>query len=558
MITYSIGKHLLDKMKCRLNCTMKLLGLIAITALFAGYSNADADELYDVVIMNGRVMDPETNFDGVRNVGIKDGIIAIITEDSISGDETIDARSHVVSPGFIDTQHHGHGNPWGVKASLRDGVTSPMDLEFGNINVGAWYTEREGKWPVNYAAAASHEAHRMRVLDGLPMDKPLDAEGGLIARGDSYNENGIPDWAETIPTIEQLNDILAGIDEEFRQGALTAASTMGYMGKGATTFEVFNHQKLAANYGRGSSFHVRLLGNNKPPYEGNLGNLEQLGNAAALGAPALISHNNNVGWWEIEERAQGMRKQGMNIWSEYYPYTCGSSTIGSEFLKPEGMKLLGWVYSQMVNPRTGDSMSQAEYEKIVAEDPGFIVIACIPEREEWLPMWLRVPHMTVAGDQMPPVDGDGRILTWDDPYEVYVGHPRTMGSHATTLRLAREHGVPLMQMIAQNAYWSAKHLGDAGLKAMQIRGRMQEGMVADITIFDPETVTDNATYLAGRNGLPSTGIPYVLVNGVIVVKDSKVLDGINPGQPIRYPVEEKGRFEPINMQQYMESLLIQK
>jgi len=191
----------------------------------------------------------------------------------------------------------------------------------------------------------------------------------------------------------------------------------------------------------------------------------------------------------------------------------------------------------------------------VAEDPGFIIIACIPEREEWLPMWLEVPHMTVAGDQMPPVDGEGRILTWEDPFEAYVGHPRTMGSHAATLRLAREHGVPWMQMIAQNSYWAAKHLGDAGLEAMQVRGRLQEGMVADITIFDPETVTDNATYKLGSNGLPSTGIPYVLVNGVVIVRDSQVVEGKFPGQPIRYPVEEKGRWVPLEKKSYLENLL---
>jgi N-acyl-D-glutamate deacylase len=55
---------------------------------------------YDVVINNGRVMDPETNFDGVRNVGIKDGKIVAITEDAITGKETIDAKGHVVAPGF--------------------------------------------------------------------------------------------------------------------------------------------------------------------------------------------------------------------------------------------------------------------------------------------------------------------------------------------------------------------------------------------------------------------------------------------------------------------------
>ena len=61
-----------------------------------------------------------------------------------------------------------------------------------------------------------------------------------------------------------------------------------------------------------------------------------------------------------------------------------------------------------------------------------------------------------------------------------------------------------------------------GLKSMQEGGRMQEGMVADITIFDPETVIENATPKVGENSLPSTNIPYVIVNGTVVVDNSKV------------------------------------
>ena len=94
---------------------------------------------------------------------------------------------------------------------------------------------------------------------------------------------------------------------------------------------------------------------------------------------------------------------------------------------------------------------------------------------------------------------------------------------------------------------NAAALGTMGLKSMQERGRMQEGMVADITIFDPEKVTDNATYEKGT--LPSTGIPYVVVNGTIVVKDSKVLKGVNPGQPIRY-ASANSRFEPITIENW--------
>ncbi len=67
---------------------------------------------------------------------------------------------------------------------------------------------------------------------------------------------------------------------------------------------------------------------------------------------------------------------------------------------------------------------------------------------------------------------------------------------------------------------------------------------------------DNAGNKVGTNGLPSTGIPYVIVNGTIVVKDSTVLKDVNPGQPIRYPVEKKGRFEPLDVkgQRYLPAI----
>ena len=112
-----------------------------------------------------------------------------------------------------------------------------------------------------------------------------------------------------------------------------------------------------------------------------------------------------------------------------------------------------------------------------------------------------------------------------------------------------------MHTLAQLSYWSAKHIGDAGVEAMKVRGRVQEGMVADITIFDPETVTDNAGFKQGTNGLPSTGIPYVLVNGQIVVKESKVVKGLFPGRPIRYPIEQKGRFQPLEKDAYLVEIM---
>ena len=95
---------------------------------------ADPIQEFDIVILNGRVMDPETNFDAVRNVGIKDGKIALITEETIKGKETIDAEWHVVAPGFIDTHYHTT-DLFGAKLGLADGITTAMDFPHTSLSV---------------------------------------------------------------------------------------------------------------------------------------------------------------------------------------------------------------------------------------------------------------------------------------------------------------------------------------------------------------------------------------------------------------------------------------
>ena len=489
---------------------------------------------YDVVIVGGRVMDSETGFDAVANVGIQGDRIARITTDPLRGAIEINAQGLVVAPGFIDTHVHGQTR-FGSKLMLRDGVTTTLDLEVGGINVGAWYSAREGRWQTNYGVSASHEFARMAVLDKLQFDGPLDAQHLGPTRARAERDNGVPDFAVSIPDEEQLAAIAALIDRDLAAGALGLGSTVGYMSRGVTTGEMFALQKLAADYGRGTFSHVRFLGNNLPPAEGTLGFAEAFANATALRAPFMAVHDNNRGWQENEAKLAGARAQGHNAWSEYYPYISGSGPIGSEFLKPETL-LREWQLTyedSMMDPATGEFFTEATYEARRAEDPGYMVVLFMRQREAWLRDWLLRPHATVGSDGMPTTDANGNDLAWDQPYHAFVGHPRTAGSHARVLRLGREHGAPLMQSLRQLSYWSALHLGNAGLEAMQVRGRLQEGMIADITIFDPQTVTDNATHKPGEQGAPSTGIPYVLVSGQVVVRDSRV-QPVFPGQPIRY------------------------
>jgi hypothetical protein len=146
-------------------------------------------------------------------------------------------------------------------------------------------------------------------------------------------------------------------------------------------------------------------------------------------------------------------------------------------------------------------------------------------------------------------------LTWDSDPAKFAGHPRTSGSHSITLRLARENDVPLMFTLSQLSYWSAKHLGDCGLESMKVRGRLQEGMIADIVVFDPKRVKEGSSYKAGEQGLPPISLPHVIVNGVLVKKDNMATDNF-PGQPIRYPVEDKPRHKPASQKQWLKSFTI--
>jgi len=211
-----------------------------------------AQSPYNVVILNGRVMDPETNFDGIRNVGIKDGRIATITEDDIAGDETIDATNHVVAPGFINTHFHWT-RPIGYKVALRDGVTTAMDLEAGvyGPRVDEWYQMHAGESQVNYGTASGHEFARSKITQNVPDDDLLDAPLSVVSsRGAGTG------WSNDVLDLEQGNQMLSIIDEGLRQGALGVASTVGYF-PGATAREMFEVQRVGANYGRPTSVHLR-------------------------------------------------------------------------------------------------------------------------------------------------------------------------------------------------------------------------------------------------------------------------------------------------------------
>ena len=522
---------------------------LAITALFAPLAAAQD---YDIVIINGRVMDPETKFDKVANVGISNGWITKITTGEITGRDTIDAKGLVVAPGFIDTHTHS-SDKFSINLSMMDGVTTGLDLEVGAVNIAEWYEREKGKWPMNYGQCVSHEMVRMMVHDGLEFDDAVDATDVFLSRAEAGND-GVVGWSVTVSSLDKINEICRILDENLRQGAIGIGCTPGYASQGISTYEQFEVQRAAARYSRLCAVHTRLHGSTRPPNEAQMGFAEIFTNACLLKAPLLICHNNDYGWWEIEEKLAIARDMGMNMWAEYYPYAAASTSIGADAIKPELVEgVLGLKYEDILYDPTQDKyLNKEEYLKVAKDDPGRTIVAFNPPRNEWMKSWIKMPHMTVGSDAMWMNDP---TLKWDSDPAKFTGHPRTSGAHSTVLRMAREAGVPLNFTLAQLSYWSALHLEKCGLESMKTRGRIQEGMVADIVVFDAANVKEGSSYKAGEQGLPPVGMPHVIVNGVFVKRDDKPT-GATPGLPIRYPVEEKPRHKAASQKQWLKDFTI--
>jgi hypothetical protein len=530
----------------------QLAALILFAVMAVASPSQVVAQTYDVVINNGRVMDPETNFDGVRNVGVKDGRIVVITEDAISGKETIDASGHVVAPGFIEGHQHAT-DPFSRKVNLRDGLTTQMDFEAGAGDIAKWYADAEGKTQSNYGMVVLATLARVSVLDGPEIAALGNDMGGLFshtvraAAAKAQKEGRRPGWSSTLPNKEQMTRIMSYVDEGLRQGALGVGVPVGYMTTGVTQYELYKYQELAAKYGRVTNGHVRFAGI-RPPTEGQLGVQEMLANAMVLDAPFMASHLNSTMDWEytIPMINDAREKRGAKVWGEVYPYVAGSTIASTDILTEAGMAQMGITYSNVAN-LDGTRWDKAMYEDVRKNDPGRAILIYTNPPED-IAKWMAQPGVVVVSDGMAIQDENLEYYPWDSPYEGKSVHPRSAGTRAKVLRMVREDkNMPLMEAISKMSYLHAKYFDElGGISQFKTKGRMQEGADADIVVFNPDTVTDNSTYEPGKGALPSTGIPYVLVNGVVVVKES-VVQKVFPGKPIRFPVMEKGRLDQISI-----------
>ncbi|SFS91041.1 N-acyl-D-glutamate deacylase [Zhouia amylolytica] len=506
------------------------LFVLALMFVILGIScQNQSKQEYDLVILNGRVMDPETNFDAVRNVGIEDGKIAVITEKEIKGKESIDATGLVVAPGFIEPHAHGQ-DFFAFKLYLRDGITTALELELGAFPVEDFYQYFEGRAQLNYGATVGHGFARMAVLDKVNPKGRAMYTGALeeTMKDGSHWQTKTYDPAD-LPALEEA------IENGLKQGGLGIGFAVGYYSSAGGP-EIMALAKLAKKYNAFITTHVRFL--SQLPPSGYLGIEEMLTAAKMNDVPLLVHHvpSNCLGLTPLcLDVIDEARRQGMNVVAEFYPYTFANSYAGADYLAPGYEQRIGMDPSDIVVTETGQRQTAESFAKLRKEAPSTGVLIYTQKDKDMMEA-LKRPGVFLGNDAIPFIMPDGKEPTWNTPYGVGKGHPRGAGAHAKLLRIVREENpISLMEAIAKMSYLQAKWL-ESTVPQFKTRGRVQEEATADITIFDPKTVQDNATAEEGKNTLPSTGIPYVIVNGNIVVKDSKVLKDVYPGQAIRNPV----------------------
>ena len=451
---------------------------------------APAQPPYDLVIANGRVVDPESGLDGVRHIGVRDAKIESISETPLTGVRVIDASRHVVSPGFIDLHEHGQQEE-SYRLMVRDGVTSAFELEVGTGDVAAWYAARAPGQIVNYGVSIGHIPARMKVLG--------DPGKGLLPAG--IGGSG----AATEAHLAAMEAILR---EGLAQGAVAVGFGSAYT-PGAPISEIERMFRVAAEGGASAHIHMR----------GGIKGLEETVAAARTAKAGLhLVHVNSSAGDELGAflaAIKAARDAGEDVTTEAYPYGAGMTEIQSALFDDwEKWPDERFGLHQLVS--SGERLTRESFAKARLVGGTVIIHG---RSEEQTRAAIVSPLSMIASDGF--IEG-GR------------GHPRTSGTYAKVLGkyVREEKSVSLMDALRRMTLEPARRL-ERRTPAMTNKGRLKVGADADLTIFNADSVIDRSTYEDAT--IASAGIPYVVVGGQVVVENGEVT-AARPGRAIRAPV----------------------
>ncbi|HEY2466204.1 MAG TPA: amidohydrolase family protein [Steroidobacteraceae bacterium] len=468
---------------------------ILFASLF--FAAAALAQTYDTVLEGGRVMDPESGVDAIRNVGITQGRIVRISSETLAGKRVLNAKGLVVAPGFIDLHQHAQ-DVASSRLKAFDGVTTALEMEIGVPDVAAFLQKKNGHSLINYGTTASHAAAR-----ALAFGQPIHDPTIVPPSGAATNQPA---------SLQQIKAIEDRLRQELDAGGLGIGMGIQYT-PGATRFEVIQVFRLAAARRLPVFTHVRSFGLIEPGSSVEAVN-EVIGAAAISGASLHIVHVNSScisAALECISMIAGARARGLDITTEAYPYIAGMTAINSALFNPGWKEKLGVDYNALQLPDTGERLTKERFDVLHAE-PGNRAVLLFMNTQEMVDAVIAEPLVMIASD------GED-------------GHPRNAGTFSRILaRYVRERGsITLMDAIRKMALMPAQRLEKSTVAARR-KGRLQEGADADIVVFDPKIAADRSTYAAPRE--PSVGMKYVLVGGTVLIDQGKLVADTFPGKPL--------------------------
>ncbi len=492
---------------------------LAVCAACSPPENSVSTAVYDLVIRGGRVVDPDTGLDAIRNVGITDGRIAAVSEQPLAGTEVVDAAGLIVAPGFINLHSHAW-TPIGQRFEVQDGVTTTLELESGSYPASAFGTYEPiaiaNRSRAHFGASLGHAWIRSAILEG---ENSVTGFEELVAGALNGTAGGLsmerPAFRQALDS-NQKAELRSRLNSGLDAGGLGIGMLLDYMSEVVDSAEMQLVFEVAGERKAPIFVHIRrgVAGD-------TAGLIEVIELAKATGAPVHICHiqanamNNVVEFMQLVREANAA---GAKVTMESFPYNAGSTAISAAVFNRDWQKIFAITYEDVEWLATGERLTEELWNQYREEAPGGIVVHHY-NREEWTRIASIAPDVIVASDGQPVINLQNKTI------------PFGIGTNSRIYaRYVREEGsLDLMTAVAKMTLLPAQVLEDYS-EAFKRKGRISIGADADLTIFDLESIQDHATYR--EPFLVSTGIAHVIVSGKFALRNGKLLEDSYPGKRI--------------------------
>jgi N-acyl-D-amino-acid deacylase len=527
--------------------------------------------VFDLLIKNVRILDGTGNPWFLGGIGVKDKKLVAVGE--IPCDTTaarvIDGKNLIAAPGFIDMHTHseyplmvdGH-----AQSKIRQGVTTEV-----TNSCGGWGAPIAG-FARGVARKNVDKYDRDFEIDWVDFDgynRRLERQGVSVNVvnfvGHGIVRAAVFGFEDRPPTADELRQMKYYIEQAMEQGCLGISTGIYYTpGCYATIDEIAECCKVAAKYNAVHSSHIR----DESTY--NIGLVNAIKEVIEIGRKSGVrtnfSHLKGIGPFSVGKSPEVLgildaaRAEGLDVTADQYPYTASGSGITGALL-PRWAQVGGreGTLARLKDPETRAKMKKGIEENYVRRGgPEKLQVALCAHHPEFEGGTMKdacekmgldpaeaalvlladdevsfVSHGQDENDLMTYmkwggicVGSDGSSLSAEGPLSEGSPHPRHFGTFPRILaRYVREKNVITLPD-------AVRRMTSAPAQRLRIkdRGILREGFWADITLFDPDTVEDKATFRDPKQY--PTGIPYVVVNGEVVL-DNGVHTGKMPGKALK-------------------------